>query len=76
MHPRNDIGGSADHEDGGLFDTLLEACNDINNVLTWSCGTFRVANEALAFYAKELGFLDVAYFEAIREARGIEEQRA
>ena len=50
----------------------FEICNElvISNVLTWKGGSFRISNDALSFYAKELGFLDQAYSEAVREATG------
>ena len=51
--------------------TAREICNDllINNVLVWNNGTFRIANEGLYFYAKEMGFLDNALKEAIDQLK-------
>jgi hypothetical protein len=47
----------------------FQICNDlvINNVLAWDKGSFRVANEALRYYARQLGFLDRVLEEARRE---------
>jgi hypothetical protein len=44
-------------------------CNDlvINNILAWEKGSFRVANEALRYYAGQLRFLDRVLEEARRE---------
>jgi len=48
---------------------VFQICNDlvINNILAWEKGSFRVANEALRYYAGQLGFLDRALEEAQRE---------
>jgi hypothetical protein len=49
----------------------VDICNDlvINNVLAWHNGSFRIANEALAYYAHEMGYLDGALEEARRVAK-------
>lgn len=38
----------------------IHACNDlvVNNILAWNSGLYRIANEALPHYAKELGLLN------------------
>ena len=48
---------------------MLEICNElvIVNVLAWDRGVFRVANEALTEFARQLGVLDRMYDEARRE---------
>jgi len=44
-----------------------EVCNDlvINNVLAWSEGSYRISNEGLYYYAREMGFLDSALEESL-----------
>lgn len=48
------------------FEQIHEICNDliINNILIWDEG-YRIANEALIFFAHEMGFLDSALGETI-----------
>ena len=36
----------------------------INNILAWVSGSFRIANEAISYYARETGYLDGALAEA------------
>jgi len=41
---------------------IADICNDlvVNNILAWNAGSFRIANEALPYYAREMGFWDQA----------------
>jgi hypothetical protein len=51
-------------------DRAIDLCNElvISNILIWHAGSgsYRLANAAMKVYAKELGYLDVAYEEARR----------
>jgi Novel STAND NTPase 1 len=55
------------------YPRAYEICNDlvINNVLVWQHGMFRIANEGLYFYAKEMGFLDGELKNTIAEMKAL-----
>ncbi|NOT62694.1 MAG: hypothetical protein HOP19_21005, partial [Acidobacteria bacterium] len=52
------------------FEQAHEICNDliINNILIWDDG-YRIANDAITFYAHEMGFIDSALEETIAQCR-------
>lgn len=61
---------------GHDLNRMTEICNDlvISNVLTWSAGRYRIANEALFDYARNNGLLEDFELQQTREL--IQKQRA